>query len=208
MIVDAKLRRSRPARVLPHQNRCGGVFAPSRQFRRSMPAAFGAEARRPPHQTAEIADGREHNCSRETMAFAARTPTPTVAAPIVQLCIRTQLRAVGRFSQATAGRLLRVAEPSSRLRAQAISTCCRLRTCCFGGMPCFPLLSKTLMAARIAPTMGGPADFGRRVGLGARRGCRSWSWRHPCVPEVAGLCECQTPIRAGAWRTSVAGCAD
>ena len=23
-----------------------------------------------------------------------------------------------------------------------------------------------------------------------------------------GLCECQTPIRAGAWRTSVAGCAD
>jgi len=125
-----------------------------------------------------------------------------------ELCIRTQLRAVGRFSQATAGRLLRVAEPSSRLRAQAISTCCRLRTCCFGGMPCFPLLSKTLMAARIAPTMGGPADFGRRVGLGARRGCRSWSWRHPCVPEVAGLCECQTPIRAGAWRTSVAGCAD
>ena len=74
MIVDAELRRSRPAHGLPHQNRCGGVVVPSRQFRRSMPAAFGAEARRPPHQTAEIADGRRHNCNRGAVVLAARTP--------------------------------------------------------------------------------------------------------------------------------------
>ena len=64
-----------------HRGRCGGVVAPSRQFRRSMPAALCAEARRPPRQTAEIADGRRHNCSRETMAFAARTPTAPRCGP-------------------------------------------------------------------------------------------------------------------------------
>ncbi len=84
VIVNSRLRRSRPTDGLPHRSRRGGVVAPSRQFRRSMPAALGSEARRPPRQTAESAGGREHNCSRETRAFAARTPTPTVAAPIVQ----------------------------------------------------------------------------------------------------------------------------
>jgi len=71
----------RPARGLPHRSRCGGVVAPSRQFRRSMPAALGAESIQPPQQTAEIADGRRHNCSRETMAFAARTPTAPRCGP-------------------------------------------------------------------------------------------------------------------------------
>ena len=133
---------------------------------------------------------------------------PLQAVPRVQLCIRLQLRAFGRFSQATAGRLLSDAGPSSCLTAQANSTCCCLRTCCFGKMPRLPLLSKPPRAARIAPTVGGLADFGRRGGLGARRGCRSWSWRHPCDPEVAGSSGCQTPIRAGAWRTNAGACGD
>ena len=173
-----------------------------------MPAAFGAEARRPPRQTAESAGGWEHNCSRETMAVAARTPSTPSRGPIVQLCIRLQLRAFGRFSQATAGRLLSDAGPSSCLTAQANSTCCCLRTCCFGKMPRLPLLSKPPRAARIAPTVGGLADFGRRGGLGARRGCRSWSWRHPCDPEVAGSSGCQIPTRAGGWRTNAGACGD
>jgi hypothetical protein len=64
-----------------HRGRCGGVVAPSRQLPRSMPPAFGAEARRPPPQTAEIAGGRQHNCSRETMAVAARTPSTPSRGP-------------------------------------------------------------------------------------------------------------------------------
>ena len=75
IIANSRPSCSRPTHGLPHRSRRGGVVAPSRQFRRSMPAALGAEARRPPPQTAKIADGRQLNCTREEMAFAARTPS-------------------------------------------------------------------------------------------------------------------------------------
>jgi hypothetical protein len=80
-IPDARLRRPWPARGLPHRDCRGGAAAPSRQFRRSMPTAFGAEPIQPPPQTAEIAGGRQPNCDRGPVAVAARTPSTPSRGP-------------------------------------------------------------------------------------------------------------------------------
>ena len=101
MIANSRPSCSWPTRSLPHRNRCGGVVAPSWQFRRSLPTTFGAEPVEPPPQAAKISDGRRHNCSPETMAVAARNPTPTVAAPTVQR-YGVHLRAAVRGRPSTA----------------------------------------------------------------------------------------------------------
>ena len=84
MIADATLRRSRPARGLPHRSRCGGVVAPSRQFRRSMPAALGAQARRPPPQPRTSPTGANGIPTKSRWPSPPELHPPQVADPIVQ----------------------------------------------------------------------------------------------------------------------------
>jgi hypothetical protein len=66
-----------------------------------------------------------------------------------QPCIRTQPRALRRFSQALSGRLPCGASPSSNPSFQVIAACCRLPPLFLSEMPCSFLLSKPPMAARM-----------------------------------------------------------